>query len=415
MHLHRGRDGVDRLLPRRYTAADRVRIEEAGRLLDLVGLEEERIADRPARTLPYGDQRRLEIARALALKPQLLLLDEPAAGMNGAEKERLRALLTQLNGAGLTIFLVDHDIKLVMGVCDHVTVINFGRRIADGPPAEVASNEAVIAAYLGTHRDELPTRPLPASAATITPAATSTAAAPRRVLLDVDRLAVSYGAIRAVEEVTFQVGEGEVVALIGANGAGKTTVLSALSGLLRARGGTARYRDLELTKASPQAIVRAGLVQVPEGREILARLSVEENLSLGGWTRTDRAGVGADIEAMLERFPLLGRRRRLAAGQLSGGEQQMLAIARALIARPRLLLMDEPSLGLAPRLVEEVFSLIEQIRADGITVLLVEQNARGALELADRAYVIETGRVVLSGTGEALRHDPQVQRAYLGT
>jgi branched-chain amino acid transport system ATP-binding protein len=297
-----------------------------------------------------------------------------------------------------------------MGVCNHVTVLNFGRKIADGPPAQVAEDKAVIAAYLGTQREERdphisgPTRATPAPASITT-----------NVLLDVEHLAVNYGAIQAVQDVSLKVGKGEIVALIGANGAGKTTVLNTLSGLLHARAGTARFEGLEVTTASAKAIVRAGVVQVPEGREILARLSVEDNLSLGGWTRTDRAGVAADIDGMFAKFPILRERRRLAAGQLSGGEQQMLAIARALIARPRLLLMDEPSLGLAPRLVEQVFSLIEQIRADGITVLLVEQNARGALELADRAYVIETGRVVLSGSGEALRHDPQVQRAYLGT
>jgi branched-chain amino acid transport system ATP-binding protein len=182
--------------------------------------------------------------------------------------------------------------------------------------------------------------------------------------------------------------------------------------------------------------VRSGLVQVPEGREILGRLTVEENLLLGGWCRADRSGRGGNdgrdgrfggarrgnraavessVEEMMAKFPILGERRRLPAGQLSGGEQQMLAIARALVARPRLLLLDEPSLGLAPQLVEEVFALVERIRADGITVLLVEQNARRTLELADRAYVIETGRVVLSGTGDELRHDPQVQMAYLGS
>jgi branched-chain amino acid transport system ATP-binding protein len=410
MHIHRDRDGWGRLLPRRQTAADRARIDEATRLLGLVGLDPGKVAGRAARTLPYGDQRRLEIARALALRPQLLLLDEPAAGMNASEKRRLDTLLRQLNSDGLTILLVDHDIKLVMGVCNHVTVLNFGRKIADGPPAQVAEDKAVIAAYLGTQREERdphisgPTRATPAPASITT-----------NVLLDVEHLAVNYGAIQAVQDVSLKVGKGEIVALIGANGAGKTTVLNTLSGLLHARAGTARFEGLEVTTASAKTIVRAGVVQVPEGREILARLSVEDNLSLGGWTRTDRAGVAADIDGMFAKFPILRERRRLAAGQLSGGEQQMLAIARALIARPRLLLMDEPSLGLAPRLVEQVFSLIEQIRADGITVLLVEQNARGALELADRAYVIETGRVVLSGSGEALRHDPQVQRAYLGT
>jgi branched-chain amino acid transport system ATP-binding protein len=172
---------------------------------------------------------------------------------------------------------------------------------------------------------------------------------------------------------------------------------------------------LDLTSAGSQAIVRAGLVQVPEGREILARLTVEENLLLGGWTRRDRAAVAAAVEEMMGKFPILGQRRRVAAGQLSGGEQQQLAIARALVARPRLLLLDEPSLGLAPQLVEEVFSLISAVHESGITVLLVEQNARRALELADRAYVIETGRVVLTGTGEELRDHPLVRQAYLGT
>ncbi|MDP9073675.1 MAG: ABC transporter ATP-binding protein [Actinomycetota bacterium] len=233
-------------------------------------------------------------------------------------------------------------------------------------------------------------------------------------MLVAEHLAVNYGVIEAVADVSLEVAEGEIVALIGANGAGKSTILNTLSGLLRPRHGQARFATLDLTTAKPQAIVRAGLVQVPEGREILARLSVEENLLLGGWTR-DRGETERAVAEMMEKFPILGQRRRLAAGQLSGGEQQLLAIARALIARPRLLLLDEPSLGLAPQLVEEVFTLIESIRGEGITVLLVEQNARRALELADRAYVIETGRVVFSGTGRQLGHDPQVQQAYLGT
>jgi branched-chain amino acid transport system ATP-binding protein len=233
--------------------------------------------------------------------------------------------------------------------------------------------------------------------------------------LVVEQLAVNYGAVEAVTDVSLEVAAGEIVALIGANGAGKSTVLNTLSGLLRPRRGRARLGTLDLTKARPQQIVRAGLTQVPEGREILARLTVEENLLLGGWARRDRAATAKAVDEMMGRFPILRQRRRLPAGQLSGGEQQQLAIARALVAGPRMLLLDEPSLGLAPQLAEEVFSLIASIRDAGITILLVEQNARRALELADRAYVIEAGRVVLSGTGDALQEDPLVRQAYLGT
>ncbi|HEX3541942.1 MAG TPA: ABC transporter ATP-binding protein, partial [Acidimicrobiales bacterium] len=228
-------------------------------------------------------------------------------------------------------------------------------------------------------------------------------------------LAVSYGAVEAVTDVSLTVARGEIVTLIGANGAGKSTVLNTLSGLLRPRRGAARLGDLDLATAPPPRIVRAGLVQVPEGREILGRLTVEENLQLGGWARPDRAAAAAAVAEMMDRFPILGQRRRLAAGQLSGGEQQQLAIARALVAGPRVLLLDEPSLGLAPQLAEEVFAMISTIRDSGITVLLVEQNARRALELADRAYVVESGRVVLTGTGRALRDDPVVRQAYLGS
>jgi branched-chain amino acid transport system ATP-binding protein len=443
MHTHRRSDVLTRMVPRRRSAAERARVTEAERLLQMAGIDPVRSGNRRAATLAYGDQRRLEIARALATEPKLLLLDEPAAGFNPAEKRDLaelvrkirdtgytilldepaagmnqnekaemRDLLRQLNADGLTILLIDHDIKLVMGVCDSVTVLNFGRRIAAGPPAVVAADEAVVTAYLGTTGDEHPR--LPASPR-VGPAAVSAAAVPGQVLLDVAELAVSYGAIRAVQDVSLQVNRGEIVALIGANGAGKSTVLNALSGLIPAHGGRARFDGLDLLGAQPQAIVRAGLVQVPEGREILARLSVQDNLSLGGWTRSDRAAAASDIEAIMEQFPILRERRRLAAGQLSGGEQQILAIARALVAKPRLLLLDEPSLGLAPMLVETVFALVETIRDEGITVLLVEQNARRALELADRGYVVETGRVVLTGTGEDLSRDPEVQRAYLGT
>src|SRR6185437_5656763 len=203
-------------------------------------------------------------------------------------------------------------------------------------------------------------------------------------MLTCERLTVRYGPIEAVRQASFTVDEGQIVALIGANGAGKSSTLRALSGVRRPAGGTITFRGIDITHARPHEIVRLGLVQVPEGRAILATMSVRENLELGGYARSNKQALRRDIEEMYERFPILGARRALNAGQLSGGEQQMLAIARGLLARPRLLLLDDPSLGLAPQLIREVMRLIRRIRDDGATVLLVEQNARQALGVADR-------------------------------
>jgi len=227
-------------------------------------------------------------------------------------------------------------------------------------------------------------------------------------ILTVDELRVRYGAVEAVHGIPFSAAAGAVTALIGANGAGKSSTLAALSGLVPATGRVA-FEGHEISGRPAHAIVRAGIVQVPEGRLILARMSVEENLLLG---LRDR-GQGALGEAY-ERFPILAQRRDLAAGNLSGGEQQMLAIARALLARPRLLLLDEPSLGLAPKMVAAVFETLADLKRQGVTMLLVEQNALRALRLADRAYVMDLGRLTMSGTGEALLHDEGVARTYLG-
>ena len=216
-----------------------------------------------------------------------------------------------------------------------------------------------------------------------------------------------YGAVEAVHGISFTAEAGAVTALIGANGAGKSSTLAAISGLVPATGHVA-FEGRDLSGSAPHAIVRAGIVQVPEGREILARMSVEENLLLG--LRGSRDALGGAYE----RFPILAERRALAAGNLSGGEQQMLAIARALLARPRLLLLDEPSLGLAPKMVTAVFEILADLKRQGVTMLLVEQNALRALRLADRAYVLDLGRITMSGTGEALLHDEAVARTYLG-
>ena len=233
-------------------------------------------------------------------------------------------------------------------------------------------------------------------------------------MLEVHELEAGYGPVRALDRVSIEVGEGELVAIIGANGAGKTTLLMAISGIVPARSGEVVFRGTRITGLEPHAIVRLGIGHSPEGRRIFPRLTVRENLELGGFTQTDRAQVRRDIDEACGLFPILGDRLGQLGGTLSGGEQQMLALARALVGRPRLLLLDEPSLGLAPLIVAKIFEVIASLSARGIAVVLVEQNARAALRLASRGYVLETGRITLTGPGPDLAADPRVRDAYLG-
>jgi branched-chain amino acid transport system ATP-binding protein len=233
-------------------------------------------------------------------------------------------------------------------------------------------------------------------------------------VLALSDLQCSYGKVAAVRGLSLEVKQGELASLIGANGAGKTTALRAISGIVRPAGGRIQFEGEDITRASPRRVLEMGIAHCPEGRRVFPYMSVRENLEMGCFLRKDRAGIDADLRRMFERFPVLAERREQAAGTLSGGEQQMLAISRALMSRPKLVLFDEPSLGLAPNIVERTFEIIQRIRADGVTVVMVEQNAAAALELSDRAYVLEQGRATLSGTGEALLRDPHVQKAYLG-
>ena len=233
-------------------------------------------------------------------------------------------------------------------------------------------------------------------------------------MLRVESINVFYGAIHALKNVSFEVNEGEVVSLIGANGAGKTTIMHTLSGLLHPSGGKIWLQGTDITSVPAERIVGMGLAQVAEGRRIFGRMSVLENLTMGAYLRQDKKEIAEDIEKMYHRFPRLKERSKQLAGTMSGGEQQMLAIARALMSRPKLLLMDEPSMGLAPILVNEIFHIIKDINKQGMTVLLVEQNANKALSIADRAYVLETGGIVMSGSGEELLHNDRVRQAYLG-
>jgi len=234
------------------------------------------------------------------------------------------------------------------------------------------------------------------------------------MILEINHINVHYGAIHALKDVSFKLDQNEIIALIGANGAGKSTSLNTISGLLHPTSGTITYLGEEITSTTPQEIVRKGIIQVPEGRRIFASMSVWENLEIGGYNRRNKAENRERIEAMFERFPRLKERRNQAGGTLSGGEQQMLAIARGLMADPRVLLLDEPSMGLAPILVEQIFDIIREINESGTSIILVEQNALMALSIADRGYVLDTGRVVLEGSSNDLLHDPLVINAYLG-
>jgi branched-chain amino acid transport system ATP-binding protein len=233
-------------------------------------------------------------------------------------------------------------------------------------------------------------------------------------LLALEKLEVAYGGIRAVKGIDLAVEGGETVCLIGANGAGKTTTLRAITGLVRAAAGAVRYAGEDIGKLRVHEIARRGLAMVPEGRGVFPQLTIEENLAMGAYARKDRAGVKADLDHAFQLFPRLAERRRQTAGTLSGGEQQMVAIARALMSRPKLLLLDEPSMGLAPIMVEKIFEVIRTIAAAGVTLLLVEQNARLALESSDRGYVLDGGLVTLSGPARSLLDDPRVREAYLG-
>ena len=233
-------------------------------------------------------------------------------------------------------------------------------------------------------------------------------------MLKVTDLTVHYGAIQALRGISFDVNQGEIITLIGSNGAGKTTTLHSVSNIIKKTSGKVEFENVDITNDSPDAIVKTGLIQVPEGRRVFANMSVKENLEMGAYTRKDKAGIKADMEMVYGLFPRLKERIKQLSGTLSGGEQQMLAMGRALMSKPKLLLLDEPSMGLAPILVDEIFSIIQEINKTGTTILLVEQNAYKALSIADRAYILETGTVIKSGKASDLINDEAVKSAYLG-
>ncbi|HEY6042909.1 MAG TPA: ATP-binding cassette domain-containing protein, partial [Anaerolineae bacterium] len=383
-------------LPRVQREEDKRRADALAQL-ELIGLADR--ADEPIGELPFGQQRLVQIARALASEPHILLLDEPAAGLTRSEIDSLDALLQGLKARGLTILLVEHDMQLVMNLADHLIVLNFGEKIAEGTPNEIRGNPAVIAAYLGKEKNDDPS-------VSLKDGEKRSADVP---LLEIHDLSTFYGPIRALKGVNLQIMPGEIVALIGSNGAGKTTLLNTVAGLLSPRAGLVRYDGRDITGWRAEEVVRAGISLVPERRQVFSSLSVSDNLLLGTYAhRPSRTEYERDQARVLALFPVLKRRGQQPGGTLSGGEQQMLAIARGLVSRPRLLMLDEPSVGLAPILVREILRILVELSRDGTTILLVEQNAQAALSIADHAYVLETGRIALEGRARDLVRNPNV-------
>ena len=382
-----------------FLAEQKGQKELALNLLSLVGYQGS--IHTPTEDLPHVDRRLVEIARSLASQPKVLLLDEPAAGLSREDTDKLADLLKIIAGFDITVLLVEHDMPLVMSISDHILVLDAGKPIASGAPEDVKKNDRVIAAYLG---------------------GTEYQAQPRQTewqgqkdaVLFCKNLNVDYGAAPVVEDVDIVVYPGELVAILGANGAGKSSILQALAGLKRPISGQIGLHDQYIHELPADMIAHLGLALVPEGRQLFGQLSVKDNLIMGAHSRTDKVDYDAEIAIILERFPRLKDRIHSEAGLLSGGEQQMVAVGRALMAKPSILLLDEPSLGLAPAMIGELYDALAVLRDDGVTILLVDQMANLALQIADRAYVLETGRIVKAASSKSLLEDSNLAQAYIG-
>jgi branched-chain amino acid transport system ATP-binding protein len=379
-------------------AAERQRVDE---LIEMLGLQ--RVAQQPAIGLPLGVARLVELGRALATALTVLLLDEPSSGLNSAETEQFtETLLRVAADRGTSVLLVEHDVELVMRVCSSVYVLDFGLMIARGTPAEIRGSADVQAAYLGQESKTV--------AVTTKPRARSETS-DRPSAMVVDKLCINYGDATALTDVSFSVAHGEALAVLGPNGAGKSSLARAVSGLVRPRAGRVVFDGKDIARWSAHRIRRAGIVHLPEGRGVFRGLSVMDNIDMAVASVSKRERAAA-VDRAFATFPVLAERRGQLAGRLSGGEQQMLALARALATKPALVIADELSLGLAPKMVDLVFDALTQARDDGVTVVMIEQYVHRALAFADDVLVLQRGAVAWHGPSSAA--GAEVLRHYLG-
>jgi ABC-type branched-subunit amino acid transport system ATPase component len=391
---------------RRPPADERAAVDE---LTELLGLGP--VADRPALGLPLGVARLLELGRALAASPTVMLLDEPSSGLDSAETEQFERSLRRVGRErGISVLLVEHDVDLVMRMCSSVYVLDFGVAIASGPPEEVRANPVVKAAYLGEELSDGTARD--GTAARVTRAGGKGAAPTPGPVVRVEGLSVRYGDATALSGVSFDVAPGTAVAVLGANGAGKSSLARAVSGLVRPASGRVVLAGKDVTGWPAHRIRQAGVVHLPEGRGVFRSLTVADNLRMATCAIGDRRARRDAVERVLTIFPLLAARRRQLARLLSGGEQQMLSLARALVTAPEVLVADELSLGLAPRVVDVVFDGLARAREAGVTVLMVEQYVERALAFADECLVLQHGEVAWKGPSTDARRE--VLRHYLG-
>ena len=404
-------------------------------VLDRVGLTLR--ADAEAGSLGLLELKRLELARALSLSPKLLLLDEIAAGLIESEVEVLKGILAGLKRGGQAMLIIEHVLSVLFDLSDRIIVLNFGKCIAEGTPAEVIRNTEVVEAYLGTEHVSTdaqgvdPGSPVPLWPGAPTPllpvelggaevpaepdeTETKAPASTRQPLLRASGVSAAYGEFQALFDVSLEIALGEIVALIGLNGAGKTTLIRAITRQLPLLHGDVQWRGESIARVPPHQVTDLGIAQCLEGRKIFPEMTVEENLQLGAYCPRGRSHRDETLRRIYELFPVLGERRRQQGSTLSGGQQQMLAIGRALMARPDLVIFDEISLGLAPVIIDQLYEAIEEINRLGTTILLVEQSVERGLNTAHRAYVIERGRIALSGSAAALRADPEFRSVYFG-
>jgi ABC-type branched-subunit amino acid transport system ATPase component len=397
-------------------------------LLEFVGIA--RLAHDAAGTLSYGQRKLLELASLLVADPDVLLLDEPAGGVNPTLITHLADRINDLNKAGKTFLVVEHNMEFVMNLCHQVTVLSQGSPIVSGTPEQVRSDPAVLDAYLGGEDDQATQQELaeevghhrsaesPAGVAPPreVPPSTQEAAARRgpEPLLSIEGVTAGYGGGDILKQVGFDVHEGGITCIVGPNGAGKSTLLSTISGLLRPRQGEISFRGRPISRLSPRQILDLGIAQVPQAHSLFPQMTVRENVEMGAFTIDDRRLVRERMEAVQELYPIVRERAEEKAGSLSGGQQRLVEFARCLMLDPSLIILDEPSMGLDPQVRQIVFGMIETMHAQGKTILLVEQNARAGLKLSSHGVVLENGRVRLTGSGREVLEHPEIAALYLG-